>query len=145
MRRADVRPRVRWPIRRRHKEERLARRGDISFADQANAVVAGVGDIEIVVCVERNSVGTAEQRRLRMVAVALIARRAALASDGTESAVVVNGADAVIEGVGEKDTAIGVNGDVAGPVERDISSWCAFIGCAARRWPSTARSLMVSV
>ena len=94
-------------------------------------MVAGVGDIQIVVCVERNSIGTAEQCRLRMFAVALIARRAALASDGTESAVVVNGADAVIEGVGEKDTAIGVNGDVAGPVERDISSWCAFIGCAS--------------
>ena len=96
-------------------------------------MVAGVGDIEIVVCVERNSVRTAEQCRLRMVAVALIARRAALASDGTESAVVVNGADAVIEGIGEKDTAIGVDGDVARPLERDVCSWCAFICCAARR------------
>ena len=106
VRRADVRPLVRWPIRRRHKEERLARRGDISFADQANAVVAGVGDVEIVVGIKRDAVGAAEQRGLRIAAVAFVARFTTLAGDGSERAVEIYFAHAVVEGVGEKYPAL---------------------------------------
>ena len=45
-------------------------------------MVTSIGDVEIVVGVERDAVRAAEQRGLRMAAVAFVAGLATLAGDG---------------------------------------------------------------
>ena len=80
-------------------------------------MVAGIGDVEVVVRVEFDAVGAAEQGGLRRAAVAHIAGFAALTGYGVYGAVEIDVTHAVVEGVGEKDSALGVNGHVTGPVQ----------------------------